>query len=134
MLTCPGRLARAFLCLQQQGKYEIQMSKMRLHKELLAAAVAAFLMGGCAGGSADLTGADFSRSVLTRANMDSAILRNASLVGVDLRGANLTSAILIGTDLTGARLDGANLSGSQLGGATWTDGHVCAINSVGFCL
>lgn len=84
--------------------------------------------------SANLTGADFSRSVLTRANLDGAILRNATLVDVDLRGANLNSADLIGTDLTGARLDETTkLSNAHLAGATWTDGRVCADDSVGEC-
>lgn len=84
--------------------------------------------------SADLTGADFSRSVMTRANMGGAILRNATMVDVDLRGADLTSAILIGTNFKGAQLDGAKLGGAQLAGATWSDGRVCANNSVGSCL
>jgi hypothetical protein len=69
--------------------------------------------------STNLTGADFTGSVLTRASM---------------RAADLTNAIMVGVDLTGADLSSANLAGADFTGATWTDGRVCANNSVGLCL
>ncbi|AKI02241.1 pentapeptide repeat protein [Hoeflea sp. IMCC20628] len=68
--------------------------------------------------SADLTGAD-----LTGANLYAANLYNADLGGADLRRA----------DLTYANLMDAYLYGADMTDAIWTDGRLCAANSIGVC-
>ncbi len=78
---------------------------------------------------ADLAGADLSYARLNNALMVGTNLQLAKLVEADLTGADLRFA-----DLTGSRLDGASLRGVRLGGAIWTDGLVCASESVGRCL
>ncbi len=87
---------------------------------------------------ADLSGAD-----LSYANLDGANLRGASLRGANLRGASLVQADISGADLAGAdfgfavlsdaRLDGTRLDGALFGQSTWTDGRVCAEQSVSSC-
>jgi uncharacterized protein YjbI with pentapeptide repeats len=51
MPISPGRLARAFLHLRQHGKDVKKMNKIRMKKCLLVAAMAAFTLAGCGGGS-----------------------------------------------------------------------------------
>lgn len=60
------------------------------------------------------------------------------LAGADLRQANLANANLAGANLSYANLSGAKLQGAQFRGAIlkgtiWTDGRVCAVESVGVC-
>jgi Pentapeptide repeats (8 copies) len=87
---------------------------------------------------ANLASADLSYANLDAADARGASLQTASLKGATLRGTNLTNADLRDTDMTYADLQGANLSGVQLQGARldraiWTDGRVCATESVGEC-
>lgn len=96
----------------------------------------------------NLRGANLSYSILQLASLKGADLTLANLEGahmhgVNLRQANLTLANLSRTnlldaDLTGANLQGANLQGAILmktrfDGATWTDGRICAAESIGEC-
>jgi hypothetical protein len=60
-------------------------------------------------------------------------LSGAELVGTSLQRTNLSHADLRRANLTQARLDGANLTGARLGEAVWTDGRICAADSVGQC-
>lgn len=63
-------------------------------------------------------------------------LSGANLRGQDLRGADLTGAYIAGVDSSGIRDSRgvkADLIGADLTGATWTDGRVCAEESVSEC-
>lgn len=60
-------------------------------------------------------------------------LNGAELVGTSFKGTNLSHADLRRANLTQARLEGTNLTGAQLGEAVWTDGRVCAADSIGRC-
>ncbi len=92
---------------------------------------------------ANLSGAILQLSNLKGANLTLANLERAHLHAVNLRGANLMLANLSNTslldaDLRGANLTGANLTGAILikakfGNAIWTDGRICAEDSVGEC-
>ena len=87
---------------------------------------------------ANLVGADLSDANLDGADLRGANLQTASLKGAILRGAKLANADLRDTDMTYAELQGADLSAAQLQGARldraiWTDGRVCAPESVGEC-
>lgn len=88
--------------------------------------------------SANLTGANLTSANLTRAklygaNLSGAKLYVANLTSANLNGANLSGAKLSGANLIGANLAGANLNGAVLNGATWTDGRICAVNSIRTC-
>ncbi|KAA3626679.1 MAG: pentapeptide repeat-containing protein [Proteobacteria bacterium] len=98
--------------------------------------------------NADLQGADLSGSILQLSSLEGANLMLANLEkahmhGTNLRGANLMLANLVGVnlldaDLTGANLRGANLLGAiiikaRFDNATWTDGRICAAESIGEC-
>jgi uncharacterized protein YjbI with pentapeptide repeats len=98
---------------------------------------------------ANLQRANLSYAILQLANLKGANLMLANLEGahlhaVNLRGANLMMAnlrkvSLLDADLSGANLRGANLTGAILlkarfDNATWTDGRICAANSIGECL
>ena len=61
------------------------------------------------------------------------VLAGADLRGADLKGARFAGANLSYANLRGARVDGADFDGAQLTGATWTDGRVCAVDSLGSC-
>ena len=50
MQTCPGRLARAFPLRRKHEKFLKEMIMMRIQKNMMAAAMAAFLLVGCGGG------------------------------------------------------------------------------------
>jgi hypothetical protein len=92
---------------------------------------------------ADLRGANLLRADLRYANLEGADLRGAVLREAMLTGARLPAADLRETDLRdadlghavleGARLEGARLSGARLGDAVWSDGRVCAPESIGEC-
>lgn len=92
---------------------------------------------------ANLSGAILQLSSLEGANLMLANLEKAHMHGTNLRGANLMLANLMGVnlldaDLTGANLRGANLQGAiiikaRFDNATWTDGRVCAVESIGEC-
>lgn len=60
-------------------------------------------------------------------------LNGAELVGTSLQRTNLSHADLRHANLTQARLDNADLTGARLGEAIWTDGRICAADSVGQC-
>ena len=78
--------------------------------------------------SANLTQADFSYATLNQANLAHANLEVANLNFAELREADLSYANLRDANLAGAVLDGAKLDH-----ATWTDGKVCAADSIGQC-
>ena len=87
---------------------------------------------------ANLARADLRYSDLEAALLQQASLREADLTGAMLRGATLTQADLRGADLRFANLVNANLNGAVLAGAKldkaiWTDGRICAPNSIGSC-
>jgi len=97
---------------------------------------------------ANLQGANLSNAILQlsnfkEANMMLANLEGAHMHATNLQGANLMLANmkrvnLLDADLRGANLKGANMLGAvliqaKLGNATWTDGRVCATDSVGEC-
>lgn len=90
-----------------------------------------------------LDGADLQRADLSYANLRGASLRGvdlsgarlvgADLAGADLSGANLSEANLEYATLTGANLEGVRLYGTRLGKAAWTDGRLCAPQSLDSC-
>ncbi len=92
---------------------------------------------------ADFHGTNFAYAILDYGNLSTANLSytdfsDASLIGVGLRNVDLTNAKLNNANLTyanlkGARLGGADLTGAKLGRAIWTDGTLCAPESVGQC-
>ncbi len=82
---------------------------------------------------ATLTGAIMPRASLKGAKLAGAKLYATGLRSADLSGADLSRAVLMAADLTGADLTGAILVGADLTTATWTDGRVCAPESVGTC-
>lgn len=87
---------------------------------------------------ADCTLAASKGVVWSRCNKEGELLvgadlRDADLVGTNLKGANLKYAKLNQANLTQADLRGADLTGARLGGAIWTDGRVCAVESMGVC-
>ena len=77
---------------------------------------------------ADLTLAGLEGVDLAGANLTGADLIRARLVDTNLENANLAHANLTGADLSGVRLDGA-----RLGRSIWTDGRICARDSIGTC-
>ena len=88
--------------------------------------------------AAQLRNADLSYANLESADLHGADLRTANLKGASLRGANLSLSDLRDADLgyanlQGANLNGVNMSGAILGRAIWSDGRVCAVDSVGVC-
>ena len=88
--------------------------------------------------NARLAGGDLSYATLNLALLDGADLRGATLVGASLRRARLTRAHLDKADLSyadlaGAELTGVSLAEAKLGNAIWSDGRVCAPDSVGTC-
>jgi hypothetical protein len=93
--------------------------------------------------NANLTGAILREAELFRANLQGAILRQSDLRGANLEAANLIQADLFHANLSGANLRGALLVGAQLrwanlteanfSGAIWSNGHKCALGSIGAC-
>lgn len=86
----------------------------------------------------NLRGVDFSYADLSASNFTLADARHARLVGASLRKTVFNHAQLIGADLSFADLSGASmvdvdLSAARLRNAIWTDGRVCADDSVGAC-
>lgn len=88
--------------------------------------------------NARLRGVDFAYADLTSVDFTLADARQARLVGASLKRAVLNHARLTGADLSyadlsGASLVGAELSAARLANAIWTDGRVCARDSIGVC-
>ena len=88
--------------------------------------------------SANLRGADLAYADLSAADFTLADARQVRLVGASLRNAVLNHARLTGADLSFADLSGASLAGAELsavrlGNTIWTDGRVCARDSIGVC-
>lgn len=88
---------------------------------------------------ARLAGSNLSYATMNLATLEGADLRGANLVGASLRRARLVNARLERADLSYADLAGAELSGAamgeaKLGNAIWSDGKVCAPESVGTCV
>ncbi|MEW7992233.1 MAG: pentapeptide repeat-containing protein [Candidatus Thiodiazotropha sp.] len=82
---------------------------------------------------ANLKQANLRLSNLEHAHMHGVNLRNANLMFANLSGASLFDADLSGADLRGANLVGAILIKAKFDGATWTDGRICAEDSIGEC-
>ena len=82
---------------------------------------------------ADLTNANLYGGYLRNANLDSANLINASLAWANLTNAILTNANLTNANLDSAHLGSANMTKADLTGAIWTDGRICAANSISSC-
>jgi uncharacterized protein YjbI with pentapeptide repeats len=74
---------------------------------------------------ADLTGAQMTSANLSQGNFEQANFTGANLSDADLRGSNLRGSII--------EQAGVQLSRAKLTGAVWTDGRVCANDSVGEC-
>jgi uncharacterized protein YjbI with pentapeptide repeats len=83
---------------------------------------------------ANLEGANLMLGNLQGAHLHAVNLRKSNLMMANLQKANLLDADLRGANLQGANLLGAILIQTKLGNATWTDGRVCAPESVGECL
>jgi hypothetical protein len=93
--------------------------------------------------AADLQGALLRSADLSYANLEGADLHGADLRAANLKGASMRSANLSLSDLRdadlgyanfqAANLNGVSLSGAKLGRAIWTDGRVCAADSIGVC-
>ncbi len=83
---------------------------------------------------ANLKGANLMLGNLEGAHLHAANLRKSNLMMANMRKVNLLDADLRGANLQGANLQGAILIKAKLGNATWTDGRVCAPESVGACL
>jgi uncharacterized protein YjbI with pentapeptide repeats len=65
-------------------------------------------------GSANLEGADFSKTDMGHADMSF-----ANLKGANFEGADLTRAVLTGADASGANFTGADLAGAELDGVNF---------------
>lgn len=74
---------------------------------------------------ADLTGAQMTSANLSQGNFEQANFTGANLSDADLRGSNLRGSTI--------EQAGVQLSRAKLAGAVWTDGRVCANDSVGEC-
>jgi len=83
--------------------------------------------------NAELDKANLQNVNLAKANLQNAELEGANLQNADLTKANLQNADLEGANLKGAKINGANFKGAELGYVVWTDGRVCAEDSVGSC-
>ncbi len=86
----------------------------------------------------NLRDVDFAYADLSATDFTLADARHARLVGASLRKAVFNHARLRGADLSFADLSGASmvdvdLRAARLGNAIWTDGRVCATDSVGAC-
>ncbi len=156
-LTAVALIAASVWYWQRQQGYSLT-ARLTARVDCAASPLAGVAWQGCDKRRADLTGAQLKGANLARARLDGAGLRGAvldyanlqraSLRGVDLSHANLVGADLAGADLTGADLSGAVLdyanlrdalvegtrfAGTRLGKATWTDGRLCAPQSVDGC-
>jgi uncharacterized protein YjbI with pentapeptide repeats len=83
--------------------------------------------------SADLSDANLNDCDARAANLQTATLKGATLLGAKLANADLRDADLTDVDLRGADLSNAQLDGARLDRAIWSDGRVCADQSVGRC-
>lgn len=72
----------------------------------------------------DLSGADFTASILRGANMSGGTFNNAVFYGCDMQQASLERAIFRRADFRGAYIAGANLSHSDLSSADMREGKV----------
>ncbi|MCW9039791.1 MAG: pentapeptide repeat-containing protein [Rhodospirillales bacterium] len=107
------------------------------------ASMASMRLDGANMEGANLEGAILQLSNLKGVNLKNGNLERAHLHGVNFQGADLSSANLKHTNLLDADLRGANLKGASLDGAIlikanlssaiWTDGRICAEESIGEC-
>lgn len=86
-----------------------------------------------------LNDADLSYADLRFTNLSYSQLQNALLLGADLKQADLSYVDLTNVDLSFADLRNSNLGGSILkntrfDNAIWTNGQLCATNSIDQCL
>jgi uncharacterized protein YjbI with pentapeptide repeats len=116
---------------------------------------------GCNLSDANLSESDLTGANLSGANLNRAVLKDVNLTGANLSESNLYAATLNRVTLTDANLSGANMSdtwltdanlrsanlspaknlrgggkylrGAKLSGVIWTDGRICAAESVGTC-
>ncbi|MDF1588410.1 MAG: pentapeptide repeat-containing protein [Gammaproteobacteria bacterium] len=86
-----------------------------------------------------LNGADLAYADLRFTNLSYSQLQNALLLGANLKQSDLSNADLTDADLSFADLRDANIGGSifkntRFDNAIWTNGQVCAINSIDRCI
>lgn len=125
---CAGAV-RMDLDLSGVDMQDASMTTMRLDRSNLTRAN----LSGAILQLSSLEGANLTLANLTRAHLHAVNLRNADLTLANLSGANLLDADLRGAVLLGANLTGVILFQAKLGNATWTDGRICAEDSVGEC-
>ena len=106
------------------------MEKMRLDRANLSRANLSF---------STLHFVNLKGANLMLANLEGSHLHAANLQGANLMMSNMKKVNLLDADLRGANLRGANLLDAILiqakfDGATWTDGRICAKQSIGKCL
>jgi len=77
----------------------------------------------------NLSGIDFTGTVLVGAN-----LANANLVGANLSGINFTGTVLVGANLANANLDGVDLLGKNLSGTNLSGVDLSGIDFTGTIL
>ncbi len=85
-----------------------------------------------------LNGADLAYADLRFTNLSYSQLQNSLLLGANLKQSDLSNADLTNADLSFADLRNANVGGSVLkntrfDNAIWTNGQLCAINSIDQC-
>ncbi|MBE0438516.1 MAG: pentapeptide repeat-containing protein [Gammaproteobacteria bacterium] len=86
-----------------------------------------------------LNGADLAYADLRFTNLSYSQLQNALLLGANLKQSDLSNADLTDADLSFADLRNANIGGSifkntRFDNAIWTNGQLCAINSIDHCI
>lgn len=86
-----------------------------------------------------LNGADLAYADLRFTNLSYSQLQNALLLGANLKQSDLSNTDLTNADLSFADLRNANIGGSifkntRFDNAIWTNGQLCAINSIDHCI
>lgn len=74
--------------------------------------------------ASDLSGADFTASVMVNSNLSGGNFTNAVFYGCDMRQANLENAIFRRADFRGAYIAGANLARADLESADMREGKI----------
>ena len=76
----------------------------------------------------NLQGANLEKSNFTSSNLTRVNFTGATLLGVNFTNANLMEANFNDSNINDAKFEGANLNK-----AIWTDGKICAAESIGIC-
>jgi len=83
---------------------------------------------------ADLAYADLRFTNLSYSQLNNTLLLGANLKQADLSYADLTNADLSFVDLRDANIGGSILNNTRFDNAIWTNGQLCAVNSVDQCI